>query len=254
MRTQRPRIGIPVDVRAVGDDAMHVVGEKYIAAVAHGAEAVPRLLPALGEGAEMASLEETIAPEDVLEGLDGLFLTGSPSNLAPSFYDDAAAEIGPFDSQRDATTLPLLRAALDRGLPVLAVCRGFQELNVVCGGTLYPAVHDQPGYMDHRDDHDQPRVARYGPAHSVALTPSGLFERWMGQSEVQVNSLHGQGIARLGEGLAAEAVAPDGLVEAAQMPAYRFVVGVQWHPEWQFAENALSRALFAAFGAATMAR
>src|SRR5699024_4733266 len=121
------------------------------------------------------------------------------------------------DPQRDQTTLPLLRAALARDLPVLAVCRGLQELNVVCGGTLYTAVHEQPGYMDHRDDHGLPRAQRYEPAHKVTLTNDGLLAGLIGRTEVEVNSLHGQGIAELGQGLAVEATAPDGLVEAVRL-------------------------------------
>lgn len=250
-QTQRPRIGIPVDVKSVNGDALHVVGEKYLAAVAHGADATPLLLPALGAGAELTSLVGVISPDDLLDGLDGLFLTGSPSNLVPASYGGTGEGVGPFDPQRDRTTLPLLRAALARDMPILAVCRGFQELNVVCGGTLHTAVHEQSDYMDHRDDHEQPRPNRYEAAHSVALTEGGLLARLAGgRTEIQVNSLHGQGIAWLGDGLVVEATAPDGLIEAAYVADRRFGVGVQWHPEWQFAENPLSRALFAAFGAA----
>ncbi|HLQ85171.1 MAG TPA: gamma-glutamyl-gamma-aminobutyrate hydrolase family protein [Salinisphaeraceae bacterium] len=251
--TQRPRIGIPADVRTLSDEPVHVVGEKYLAAVAHGAAATPLLLPGLGAGAEMASLEAIIAPEDLLAGLDGLFLTGSPSNLEPRHYGDTSAGIGPFDPQRDATTLPLLHAALARDMPILAVCRGLQELNVVCGGTLHAAVHEQPGFMDHREDQSLPRAQRYAPAHAVSLNADGFLARLLDTAEIRVNSLHGQGIARLGEGLVADAIAPDGLVEAAYLPGRRFVVGVQWHPEWSFRENPAARALFSAFGDAARA-
>lgn len=250
VNTQRPRIGIPADVRCEGDDVIHAVGEKYLAAVAHGADAIPLLLPALGAGVEMASLENAINPDDLLDGLDGLFLTGSASNLEPAWYGGSSEGVGPFDPQRDQTTLPLLRAALARDMPILAVCRGFQELNVVCGGTLYTAVHEQSGHMDHQDDPDLPRPERYGPAHSVTLTTGGFLAGLAGINEIRVNSLHGQGVASLGEGLVADAIAPDGLVEAAYLPHRRFVVGVQWHPEWRFADNPVSRALFAAFGVA----
>src|SRR5699024_1690406 len=146
-QSTRPRIGIPADVRHVADEPLHVVGEKYLAAVAHGAAATPVILPALGAGAEMDSLEDSIGAEGLLQGLNGLFLTGSPSNIVPAQYGASDAGVGPFDPQRDQTTLPLLRAALAQDLPVFAVCRGLQELNVVCGGTLYTAVHAQPRYM-----------------------------------------------------------------------------------------------------------
>lgn len=247
---RRPRIGIPADVKSDGDESFHAVGEKYLAAVAHGAQTMPVLLPALGAGAEMASLVDAISPDEQLEGLDGLFLTGSPSNLEPACYGQTCDGIGPFDPQRDQTTLPLIQAALAHDMPILAVCRGFQELNVACGGTLFSAVHEQPGYMDHREDHTLQRAQRYAPAHSVALTENGFFAKLTGQNSVQVNSLHGQGVDRLGSGLVTDAVAPDGLVEALYMPDRHFVVGVQWHPEWAFEQNSVSAALFAAFGRA----
>lgn len=250
MSRRRPRIGIPADVKTVDGAPVHAVGEKYLAAVAHGAGATPVILPALGAGAELASLEDVILPEDLIEGLDGLFLSGSTSNMAPAWYGDDNPGVGPFDPQRDRTTLPLLRTALAHDLPVLAVCRGFQELNVVCGGTLHTAVHEQPDHMDHRDPADRSRAEQYGPAHRIDLAAGGLLARLAGSREAMVNSLHGQGIARLGEGLVVEATAPDGLIEAVRLPGKRFVVGAQWHPEWQFAENPLSRALFAAFGEA----
>lgn len=253
MATTRPRIGIPVDVKSLQGEPVHAVGEKYVAAVAHGAGGIPLLLPALGAGAEIDSLEGLIEPADMLEGLDGLLLTGSPSNLAPSYYGSEDEGVGPFDPQRDGTTLALLRAALARDLPVLAVCRGLQELNVVCGGTLYVAVHEQAGYLDHRYDHTLPRAARYRPAHKVELSEDGVLAGFAGSREITVNSLHGQAIARLGRDLAAEAVAPDGLVEAVCLPERSFVVGVQWHPEWDFADNHVSHALFAAFGEAARA-
>ena len=159
------------------------------------------------------------------------------------------------DPARDATTLPLIRAAVERGVPVLGICRGFQEVNVAFGGSLHQRVHEVPGYLDHRDDERQPLEVQYGPAHDVTLEPNGLLSRLAGAERVRVNSLHWQGIERLGPGLQVEARAPDGLIEAfrvAQAPS--FALAVQWHPEWQVMSNAFSRALFAAFGAACRAR
>src|SRR5699024_5059732 len=141
----RPRIGIPVDVRTVDDETMHAVGEKYLVAVARGAAAIPLLLPALGGTTEPEPQAGMAGAADLLTGLDGLLLTGSPSNIAPACYGETGAGVGPFDPQRDCMTLPLLRAAIAQDMPVLAVCRGFQELNVACGGTLFTAVHEQPG-------------------------------------------------------------------------------------------------------------
>lgn len=141
-------------------------------------------------------------------------------------------------------------------MPVLAVCRGFQELNVVCGGTLHQRVHEVPGLDDHREDDDAPMDTQYGPAHVVHLTPGGLLHTLAGgRDDVHVNSLHKQGIAQLGAGLAVEAVAPDGLIEAVSVvDAPAFALAVQWHPEWRHAQDPLSTAIFRAFGDACRAR
>jgi putative glutamine amidotransferase len=146
----------------------------------------------------------------------------------------------------------LIPRAVAAGLPVLAICRGFQEMNVAYGGTLWQRLHEVPGYLDHRDDESQPVEVQFGPAHAVALEPGGLLESLAGGDALTVNSLHSQGVQSLGPGLAIEARAPDGVIEAfsvAQAP--RFAVGLQWHPEWNFANSEFSRALFAAFGAAS---
>ncbi|PWG63093.1 gamma-glutamyl-gamma-aminobutyrate hydrolase family protein [Spiribacter halobius] len=247
-----PRVGIPVDVKRIGDAAFHAVGEKYLAAVAHVTGALPLLLPALGRGEEGADLGGQFKPDDLLDGLDGLFLTGSHSNIEPRHWGESGDEPAA-DPQRDATTLPLVRSAIGRDLPVLAVCRGLQELNVALGGSLHRAVHTREGYDDHREDGARPRAERYGPAHPVTLTVDGLLQRITGAAELTVNSLHGQGVQRLGRGLVVEARAPDGLVEAVHLPGARFVVGVQWHPEWDAPTNPASRALFEAFGDAVRA-
>ena len=250
MSLLRPRIGVPVDCKLIGTDPSHVVGEKYLAAVAHAANAIPLVLPARAAGAEQASLETRISADDQLVDLDGLFLTGSPSNMEPWRYGSDAPGVGPFDPQRDANNLALLGAAMARDMPVFAVCRGFQELNVACGGTLYTAVQDVPGLSDHRDDHDAPRERRYAPAHPVELVSDGWMAGLLDTQEISVNSLHSQGIDRLGPALRAEGHAPDGLVEAVRHRDLRFVVGVQWHPEWRYGDNPVSMALFHAFGEA----
>jgi len=247
-----PRVGIPVDVKGVGDAAFHAVGEKYLAAVAHVSQGLPLLLPALGRGAEGADLGGQFTPDELLDGLDGLFLTGSHSNIEPRHWGETGDETAA-DPQRDATTLPLIRSAIGRDLPVFAVCRGLQELNVALGGSLHRAVHTQEGFNDHREDATLARAERYGPAHTVTLTMDGLLQRITGRPELTVNSLHGQGLHRLGRGLVVEARAPDGLIEAVHLPGARFVLGVQWHPEWDAATNPASRALFEAFGAAVRA-
>ena len=143
----------------------------------------------------------------------------------------------------------MIPRAIKAGLPILAICRGFQEMNVAFGGTLHLKLHEVPGLNDHRDDESQPLEVQYGPAHEVTLTPGGLFQQWVKSERLTVNSLHSQGVDILGKGLSVEARALDGVVEAFRVvDAPSFAVAVQWHPEWQFASNDFSRALFAAFG------
>jgi putative glutamine amidotransferase len=171
------------------------------------------------------------------------------------FGEDVLDEALPLDPERDGWTLPLIPKALALGVPLFAICRGFQEVNVALGGSLHQAVHEQPGHADHRDDDEDPVEVQYGLAHAVDIVGGGMLERIVGARHIEVNSLHGQGVNRLAPGLAVEARAPDGLVEAFSFPgAKAFVLGVQWHPEWQAAENPVSMRLLAAFGAACRER
>ena len=224
-----------------------MVGEKYIDAVAIGAQAVPVLVPALGSLLDLTSL---------LAACDGLLLTGSASNVEPHHYGGPASEPGTLhDPNRDATTLPLIPRAIAAGLPVLAICRGFQEMNVAYGGTLFQRLQEVAGYRDHREDESAPLEVQYGPAHEVLLEPQGRLREIARQDRLQVNSLHGQGIRTLGKDLLVEARAPDGVIEAFRVADARsFALGLQWHPEWQFIDNPFSSALFAAFGEASRAR
>jgi putative glutamine amidotransferase len=242
-----PLIGIPADRRLYGKHYFHMVGEKYIEAVARGANAVPVLVPALGSEIDLPSL---------MDACDGLLLTGSASNVEPQRYGGPASEPGTLhDPDRDATTLPLIPQAIALGLPVLAICRGFQEMNVAFGGTLNPRLHEVPGNLDHRDDESMPLDVQYAPAHEVLLEPGGQLRKMAGRDSLRVNSLHWQGVAKLGNDLAVEARAPDGVIEAfrvADSPA--FALALQWHPEWQFAQDPFSTALFAAFGKASRER
>lgn len=249
-------VAIPCDVKAIGLHPYHVVGEKYIDAVSSGAGCVPVLLPALGEGRDLRPVVENIDLEALLRDFDGLFLTGSQSNVNPSNYDDALQfkhEL--IDSQRDRTTLELIRVALYMGVPLLAVCRGIQELNVSLGGNLYQHVHDVVGLMDHREDDSLPRAEQYRPVHDIDIVADGLLHRLYGTTRARVNSLHGQGLNELGERIVVEATAPDGLVEAVSVrDARSFALGVQWHPEWRHWEDPLSSALLEAFGDAVRQR
>ena len=247
MASARPLIGIPADRRIVGMHPFHMVGEKYARAVLAGAEGIPLLIPALAE---------ELGLDELLARLDGILFTGSPSNVEPRHYDGTPSAPGTLhDPERDATTLPLIRKAVQAGVPVLGICRGFQEMNVVFGGTLHQKVHEVPGYSDHRDDESQPLEVQYGPAHDVILEPGGLLRGMAESDRIRVNSLHSQGVDRLGLGLAIEARAPDGLIEAFRVQrATCFAVAVQWHPEWNAMSNPFSRALFAAFGKACRER
>jgi putative glutamine amidotransferase len=243
MAAVRPLIGIPSDRRMLGLHPFHVVGDKYARAVLDAAGGLPLLIPALAEELGM---------DELLSRLDGVMFTGSPSNVEPHHYSGPPSDPGTLhDPARDATTLPLIRKAVAAGVPVLGVCRGFQEMNVAFGGTLHQKVHQVEGKFDHREDESRELDVQYGPAHEVSLEPRGLLHHLSGQNRITVNSLHSQGIDRLGEGLSIEAQAPDGLVEAFRVErAQSFALAVQWHPEWQVMSNPFSRALFAAFGAA----
>jgi putative glutamine amidotransferase len=209
-----------------------------------GARCQPLLVPPLADATDIESL---------LGIAHGIMLTGAASNIQAHLYgQDTLDSSLPQDPARDATTLPLIRAALLRGIPLLAICRGFQEVNVALGGTLHQSVHTVPGYFDHREDKTQSLEQQYGPAHRVKLEAGGLLAHILdGASEIQVNSLHGQGVDRLAPGLQVEARSDDGLVEAYSVVASSaFALAVQWHPEWRVEENHDSMRIFTAFGLA----
>ena len=234
-------VGIPACAIEVNGHPRHDTPARYAVAVLGGVGAIPILIPPLGE-----------AELPVLDRLDGLLLPGSPSNVHPTHYDGGETQTPDFhDPERDATTLPLIRAAIARGMPVLAICRGLQELNVALGGTLHQQVHEQPGRMDHRGGPGT-LEHRYRPKHPIAL--SGELTRIVGAETIMVNSLHGQAIERPAPGLVVEALADDGTIEAVRVATARgFALGLQWHPEWDYANNAASLAIFGAFGAACRA-
>ncbi len=253
IRSHFPLIGIPA-CRILGAHGLpiHKVSESYVKSVILGAEGLPVMLPAIGERIDTPALDQW------LDALDGLLVTGSPSNVDPVHYDGAEARRdSERDPARDATTLPLLRRAIERAVPVLAICRGIQELNVALGGTLHQHVHEVPGRMDHRSDKSKPIAERFDElAHAVALAEGGVLQRILGGAdEIEVNTLHAQAIDRPGDGVQVEATAPDGTIEAVSVrDAPGFVLGIQWHPEWHVLENPHSKRLFAAFGDACRTR
>lgn len=224
-----------------------MVGEKYVSAMRDAVKALPVLIPVL---------EPALPIGDLLQAFDGFLFTGSPSNVSPLHYGGATPRKGVLlDEKRDLTTLPLLKAAVAAGAPVLCLCRGFQELNVAFSGTLHQHVQELEGRIDHRENKDADLDAQYGPAHAVRVAEGGLLSRLVSLKEFNVNSLHAQGIDQLAPTLHADATAPDGTIEAVSMPdAKSFLLGLQWHPEWRWCENEVSRAILAGFGAALRER
>jgi putative glutamine amidotransferase len=241
MRHTQAIIGVISDRRTLGYHAFQVQGEKYLRAVVIGAGGLPLGIPCLGEGFDSPG---------ILDALDGLLLTGSPSNVEPHHYRGAASLEGTMhDAERDVLAFALIPAAIRAGLPLLAICRGFQELNVAFGGSLHQELHKLPGAGKHREDKGETVEVQYAPTHEVRFSAGGVLARITARESAQVNSLHTQGIDRLGEGLVVDAVAPDGLIEAIVVAdAPGFTLGVQWHPEWRVQESEVSMAIFQAFG------
>lgn len=241
-QSDRPVVLVPADNRMLGEHPFHVVGKKYIDAV-HLAGCLALVVPSAGA-------DEV---DELLTLADGVLLTGSPSNVHPSrFGQEVRNPSLPLDPLRDEWTLPLTRRALELGVPLFAICRGFQETNVALGGTLYQAIHEVDDKESHRAaPTDAPAEAQYALAHEVRIIPGGVLEGIVGPGSVRVNSVHDQGADRLAPGARAEAMAPDGLVEAFSIPAARgFNLCLQWHPEWKAADNPVSMKLLRAFGAA----
>lgn len=227
--------------RPLGEHAFHMAGRKYV------------------DGVRLAGALPLIAPpvpvdqlDDLLDSADGILLTGSVSNVHPSaFGEKVHNEALPLDRDRDGWTLPLIPKALARGIPLLAICRGAQEANVALGGSLHQAVQEVAGLNDHRAPAGQPAEVQYGLAHRVDVVPGGLLSQIVGRADFEVNSVHGQGVNRLADGLRVEALSPDGVVEAFSMPSTQgFNLCVQWHPEWRAESNPISVEIFKAFGKA----
>ncbi|HJM49387.1 MAG TPA: gamma-glutamyl-gamma-aminobutyrate hydrolase family protein [Alphaproteobacteria bacterium] len=239
-------VGISGCVRQIRDHTYHAANHRYVHAVAEVTGATPLLIPPLGSSLDIA---------DLVPRLDGLVLTGSASNVMPQHYGGPPSRPDTnHDAARDATILPLIAAALEAALPLFAICRGFQELNVACGGTLHQHLEEVVGHRDHLTDREQPLEERFAPSHEVALVPGGQLAGLLGRPRLEVNSAHAQGVDRLGPGLELEATAEDGTAEAARVrDARAFALGVQWHPEF-LTHIPEQRALFAAFGEAVATR
>jgi len=245
----KPLIGISCCTKQFGvfGTPNHAASDTYVRATDQVVRGVPVLIPASGTAADT---------ETLLDRLDGIILTGSRSNVQPALYGGPPHPDGtPEDPARDAATLPLIRAAVARGVPVLAICRGFQELNVALGGSLHQRLQDLPGRFDHSTPMQPFPKVRTGKAHAIRVVAGSWLHRLAGATEIAVNSLHNQGIDQLAPRLIAEGTAPDGTIEAVRVAdAPGFAVGIQWHPEYDFETDALSWRIFEAFADAVRGR
>ncbi len=240
----RPVLGVVACTRAIDDEPAQLVKTRYAAAAMAWGNVAALLVP---------SLPELMSAAEVAPRLDGLLLTGSPSNVAPDRYGEAGAPDaeGPFDPGRDAMTADLIRAMLDLGRPVFGVCRGFQEINVAFGGDLRRDTSRNPELIAHHAPDGASLPQMFEHEHDVTLTEGGLLRREFGRDRLHVNSVHFQGVSRLGEGLHVEARAPDGLVEAVSARVNGApVLAVQWHPEWRTNDNPDSQTFFRLLGRA----
>lgn len=246
MFTKRPLVGLPADTTEKDGFLFHSLGDKYVRALTEIADVEPVMIPSLIDPTQIDGL---------LSHFDGVLMTGAVSNVHPPHYgEEPSADHEPYDHHRDATTLKLIRAVIDQGIPLFCICRGFQELNVVLGGSLEAELQRGEGRLDHRAPKSHDTDVRYGASHSVEISNDGMLAHMLGKSETKVNSIHRQGIKKLGAGLNVEATAPDGVIEAVSVAgAKAFAFGTQWHPEYKAADNPDSVKLFKAFGDAVRA-
>ncbi|ASP34654.1 gamma-glutamyl-gamma-aminobutyrate hydrolase family protein [Labrenzia sp. VG12] len=237
----KPLVLVTADVKAIDGFNWHAVISTYLQAVLKGSDAIPMILPSLGPDLDL---------DAALDQVDGVLATGARSNVNPQLYGDVPTEEnGPYDPDRDATTLPLLKRALERGIPIFAICRGMQELNVALGGTLHTEIQAMTGRQDHRAPQSDHQDERFRIAHPVEIAPGGCLEQVLGAEPFEVNSLHRQAVGALGNGLVIEAQAEDGTIEAVSVkdsPGY--VLATQWHPEYWVTTDGPSKKLFSAFG------
>lgn len=238
---RQPLVAVSTDVRQFDNYVWYAAPRQYLEAALSAANVLPLMVPSFGDRLDIDSL---------LAGVDGVLITGSRSNVHPSLYGGEATEKnGPYDPERDATTLPLIRAAIERGVPLLAICRGIQELNVALGGTLATEIQEQDGIWDHRAPQSDDQDVRFSIRQSVSIKPGSCLADIFGSGDIKVNSVHRQAVGKLGSRLQVEATAPDGTVEAVSVvDAPAFAVGVQWHPEYWVRSDDPSARIFRAFG------
>lgn len=236
-------VAIPADLREFEGYTWHSAPDQYVTAAVRGAHVLPLIVPALEEGGDV---------DLVLDRVDGVLISGSRTNVHPQRYGEAATDgHGPFDPARDSTSLALISRAIERGIPLLAICRGIQELNVALGGSLATEIQELPGRIDHRKPDVTDRDQAFAIRHSIRVREGSCLAGIVGHGEVRVNSLHRQAISRLAPRLAVEAVAEDDTIEAVSViDAPGFAVGVQWHPEYWVGSDDISDRIFAAFGEA----
>ena len=238
---RRPVVGIIGNAHEVASQyIVQGVGMMNVSSVSNAVPVIIPALPSLGSVQEVISL------------CDGFVFTGGRPNVHPKHYGEEATEAhGQFDLDRDALTLPLIRACVAKSIPILGICRGFQEFNVAFGGTLHPEIRDIPGRINHRMPPDGTIEEKFEHSHTVQLTQGGVFAKLFGSDEILVNSLHGQGICQPGDRVVIEGRAPDNTPEAINIDgAENFALAVQWHPEWNAEHDEVSRPLFEAFGKA----
>jgi len=242
----KPLIAVTSDVRQFDNYIWHAAPVQYLRAAIEQAGVCPLIVPSFGEATDL---------DAVLEAVDGVLVTGSKSNVHPALYGAAPSEAHePFDPARDATSLPLIKRAIERGVPLLAICRGMQELNVALGGTLASEIQELEGRMDHRAPVSDEQAERFAIRHPVHVAPGSCLHEVMETATIQVNSLHRQAIERPGSSLAIEGLADDGTIEAVSVKgAPGFTLGIQWHPEWWAGSDPSSRRIFEAFGNAVRA-
>lgn len=243
----QPIVAVSTDVRQFENYTWHAAPRQYLDAAITVADVLPLLVPSFGERLDLEAL---------IGRIDGIILTGSKTNIDPTLYGlEATEDNGPYDRDRDATTIPLIRLALEHGVPLLAICRGLQEMNVALGGTLDSEIQDMAGRSDHRAPVSEDPDERFAIRQKIGIKPDTCLRQVLNTDAIMVNSVHRQAIGQLGSGLQIEAMAEDGTIEAISVIGSKsFAVGVQWHPEYWAKSDDASARILRAFGDAARTR